>query len=75
MKEGVPAEDTAPPCEFFGWKEWADEAIKRRLILYSHSQYGDIMVHFVGGGQELWSRLRSLSWAEVEGIANGGEVK
>ena len=75
LKQGVPVEDAAPPCAFFGWKEWADEAIKRRLMLYSHSQNGDIMVHFVGGGQGLWSQLRSLSWAEVERIAGGGQVK
>ena len=54
-----------------GWKEWADEAIKRRLMQYSHSQDGDILVHFVGGGQSLWSQLRSLSWAEIELIARG----
>lgn len=71
LKEGVPSEDVAPPCAFFGWKEWADEAIKRRLMQYSHSQEGDIMVHFVGGGQALWSQLRALSWSEVELIAKG----
>ncbi|MBA2749575.1 MAG: hypothetical protein H0U45_12765 [Tatlockia sp.] len=75
LKEGVPSEDAAPPCAFFGWKEWADEAIKRRLMQYSHSQNGDIMVHFVGGTQGLWSQLRSLSWSEVELIASGGERK
>ncbi|PSB26177.1 hypothetical protein C7B70_24195 [Chlorogloea sp. CCALA 695] len=74
LKEGVPSEDVAPPCAFFGWKEWADEAIKRRLMQYSHSQNGDIMVHFVGGGQGLWSQLRSLPWSEVECFTNGGEV-
>ena len=74
LKEGVPSEDAAPPCAFFGWKEWADEAIKRRLMQYSHSQDGDIMVHFIGGTQGLWSQLRSLSWAEIELIASGGEV-
>ncbi len=71
LKQGVPSEDAAPPCAFFGWKEWADEAIKRRLMQYSHSQDGDIMVHFVGGGQGLWSQLRSLSWSEVELVARG----
>ena len=71
LKEGVPSEDVAPPCAFFGWKEWADEAVKRRLMQYSHSQDGDIMVHFVGGGQGLWSRLRGLSWSEVELVATG----
>ena len=75
LKEGVPSEDVAPPCAFFGWKEWADEAINRRLMQYSHSQDGDIMVHFVGGTQGLWSQLRSLSWWEVERVASGGERK
>ena len=73
LKEGVPSEDAAPPCAFFGWKEWADEAVKRRLMQYSHSQDGDIMVHFVGGSQGLWSQLRSLSWSEVERFASGGK--
>ncbi len=71
LKEDVPSENAAPPCAFFGWKEWADEAVKRRLMQYSHSQDGDIMVHFVSGGQGLWSRLRSLSWSEVERVASG----
>ncbi len=71
LKEGVPSEDAAPPCAFFGWKEWADEAIKRRLMQYSHSQGGDIMVYFVGGTQGFWSQLRSLSWSEVERFARG----
>lgn len=75
LKEGVPSEDAVPPCAFFGWKEWADEAVKRRLMQYSHSQDGDIMGHFVGGGQGLWSQLRSLSWAEVEAIASEEEVE
>ncbi|PSB27729.1 hypothetical protein [Chlorogloea sp. CCALA 695] len=70
VKSGQKPSLTKPGC---GWKEWADEAIKRRLMQYSHSQDGDIMVHFVGGGQGLWSQLRGLSWAEVEGVA-GGEV-
>ncbi len=73
LKEGVLSENAAPPCTFFGWKEWADEAIKRRLMQYSHSQNGDIMVHFVDGGQMLWSRLRGLSWVEVELIASEGD--
>lgn len=58
-----------------GWKEWADEAIKRRLMQYSHSQDGDIMVHFIGGGQGLWSQLRSLSWSEIELVAGGGGIE
>ncbi len=66
VKSGQKPSLTTPGC---GWKEWADEAIKRRLMQYSHSQDGDIMVHFVGGGQMLWSRLRGLSWAEVERVA------
>ncbi len=75
LKEGVPSENAAPPCAFFGWKEWADEATKRRLMQYSESCNGDIMVHFVSGGQGLWSQLRSLSWSEVEFIASGGKVE
>ncbi len=67
VKSGQKPSLTKPGC---GWKEWADEAIKRRLMQYSHSQDGDIMVHFVSGGQELWSRLRSLSWGEVERVAS-----
>ncbi len=54
-----------------GWKEWADEATKRRLMQYSESCNGDIMVHFVSGGQGLWSQLRSLSWLEIERVASG----
>ncbi len=59
---------TKPGC---GWKEWADEAVKRRLMQYSHSQDGDIMMHFVNGSQGLWSRLCGLSWSEVELVATG----
>jgi hypothetical protein len=62
---------TKPGC---GWKEWANEAIKRQLMQYSHSHNGDIMVHFIGGGQGLWSQLRDLLWSEVERVARG-EVK
>ncbi len=71
LKEGVPSEDAAPPCTYFGWKEWADEAVKRRLMEYSHSQDGDIVVHLVGGVSKLWSQLRGLSWSEIEIIATG----
>ncbi len=71
VKSGQKLSLTKPGC---GWKEWADEAVKRRLMQYSHSQDRDIMVHLVGGGQGLWSRLRGLSWAEVELVAGGEEV-
>lgn len=57
LKEGVLSEDVAPPCVFFGWNEWADEAVKRRLMEYSHSHGGNSMVHLAGGGQGLWSQL------------------
>ena len=67
VKSGQKPSFTKPGC---GWKEWADEAFKRRLMQYSHSQDGDIMVHFVSGSQGLWSRLRGLSWSEVELIAS-----
>ena len=69
IKSGQKPSLTKPGC---GWKEWADEAIKPRLMQYSHSHDGDIMVHFLNGGQGLWSQLRSLSWSEVELIATGG---
>ncbi len=49
----------------------ADETIKWRLMQYSHSQDGDIMVHFVGGVSSLWSQLRSLPWSEIERVAKG----
>lgn len=68
VKSGQKPSLTQPGC---GWKEWADEAVKRRLIEYSHSHDGDILVHFVGGVSKLWSQLRSLSWSEVECIAKG----
>ncbi len=71
LKEGVPTEEAKAPCTFFGWKEWADEATKRRLMEYSHSQDGDIVVHLVGGVSKLWSQLRGLSWSEVEVVATG----
>lgn len=74
LKEGVPTEDAAPPCTYFGWKEWADEATKRRLMEYSHSCNDDILVHLVGGVSRLWSQLRGLEWSEVEGIAKGEVV-
>ncbi len=74
LKEGVPSSDAAPPCAFFGWKEWADEAIRRRLMEYSGSHDGDIMVHLVGGVSKLWSQLRGLSWSEVELIASRGQI-
>ncbi len=57
------------------WKEWEDEAIKRLLMQYLHPYNGDIIVHFVSGTQGLWSRLRSLSWSEVERASSGGEMK
>jgi len=69
VKSGQKPSLTKPGC---GWKEWADEAIKRRLLKYSHSHEGDMMVHLVGGGQGLWSQLRGLSWSEVERVGNGG---
>ncbi len=69
VKSGQKPSLTKPGC---GWKEWADEAVKRRLMEYSQSYNDDILVHFVGGISKLWSQLRSLSWSEVELIATGG---
>lgn len=71
LKQGVPTEDAKAPCTFFGWKEWADEAIRRQLMEYSSSHQGDILVHLVGGVSRLWSQLRCLSWSEIEIITTG----
>lgn len=68
VKTGQKPSLTKPGC---GWKEWADEAVKRRLMEYSQSHEGDILVHLVGGVSRLWSQLRSLPWSEVECIARG----
>lgn len=69
VKSGQKPSLTKPGC---GWKEWADEAVKRRLMEYSQSHEEDIMVHLVGGVSKLWSQLRSLSWPEIERVATGG---
>ncbi|MBW4641219.1 MAG: helix-turn-helix domain-containing protein [Gloeocapsa sp. UFS-A4-WI-NPMV-4B04] len=52
-----------------GWKEWADEALRRRLMSYSQSCNGDILIHLANGVQRLWSEIRSLSWSEIENLA------
>lgn len=71
VKSGQKPSLTKPGC---GWKEWADEAIKRRLMEYSQSHDDDILVHLVGGVSRLWSQLRDLSWSEIECIAAGGKT-
>jgi len=53
-----------------GWREWADEALRRRLMSYSQSCNGDILIHLANGAQRLWSEIRSLSWSEIENIAS-----
>jgi len=57
-----------------GWKEWADEALRRRLMSYSHSWNSDILIHFASGVQCLWSEVRSLSWSEVEKLVQGDRL-
>lgn len=52
-----------------GWREWADEALRRRLMSYSQSCNGDILIHLANGVQRLWSEIRSLSWSEIENLA------
>lgn len=52
-----------------GWREWADEAVRRRLMSYSQSCNGDILIHLTNGAQRLWSEIRSLSWSEIENLA------
>ncbi|WNN92105.1 helix-turn-helix domain-containing protein [Gloeocapsopsis dulcis] len=66
VKKGLKPTPTRPGG---GWKEWADEATRRRLMSYSHSSNGDIAIYFVNGVQRLWSEVRSLSWSEIEAIA------
>lgn len=58
-----------------GWREWADEAIRRGWMLYSQAWNGDILIHFVNGVQQLWSQLHSLSWSEVEQLAFGKHLE
>jgi hypothetical protein len=65
LKKGLKPCPTKPGG---GWAEWANEALKRQLMQYSHSQDNDIMVHFVGGLQKLWSEVRHLDWAELEAM-------
>jgi hypothetical protein len=57
-----------------GWKEWADEALHRRLMSYSHSWNSDILIHFASGVQRLWSEVRSLSWSEIEKLVQGDRL-
>jgi DNA-binding transcriptional ArsR family regulator len=57
-----------------GWKEWADEALRRRLMSYSHSWNSDILIHFASGVQRLWSEVRSLSWSEIENLVQGDRL-
>jgi len=57
-----------------GWKEWADEALRRRLMSYSHSWNSDILIHFASGVERLWSEVRSLSWSEVEKLVQGDRL-
>jgi hypothetical protein len=35
---------------------------------------GDVEAISEWGGQGLWSRLRGLSWSEVERVAKGGKI-
>jgi hypothetical protein len=57
-----------------GWKEWADEALRRRLMSYSHSWNSDILIHFASGVERLWSEVRSLSWSEIEKLVQGDDL-
>jgi hypothetical protein len=57
-----------------GWKEWADEALRRRLMSYSYSWNSDILIHFANGVERLWSEVRSLPWFEVEKLVQGDRL-
>jgi len=72
VNKGMKASLTKPGT---GWKEWADEAIRRRLMSYSQSGNGDIMIHFANGVQRLWSEVRSLSWSEIENLASSDRLE
>jgi hypothetical protein len=65
VKKGLKPVPTKPGG---GWGDWANEALKRRLMQFSQSHDGDIMVYFVGGIQKLWSEVKHLDWAEIEAI-------
>jgi hypothetical protein len=65
LKKGLKPCPTKPGG---GWGEWANEAMKRRLMQFSQSHEGDIMVYFVGGIQKLWSEVRHLDWADLEAM-------
>ncbi len=61
VKSGQKPSLTKPGC---GWKEWADESIKLRLMQYSHSQDSDIIVQ--------WRWLRVVKSATVIVVCGGG---
>lgn len=65
VKKGLKSVATKPGG---GWGEWANEALKRRLMQFSQSHDGDIMIYFVGGIQKLWSEVKHLDWAEIEAM-------
>jgi hypothetical protein len=72
VNKGMKASLTKPGS---GWKEWADEAIRRRLISHSQSWDGDILIHFASGVQRLWSEVRLLSWSEIGKLACGDRLE
>ena len=65
VKKGLKPVATKPGG---GWGEWASEALKRRLMQFSCSHEGDIMVYFANGIQKLWSEVKHLDWVEIEAM-------
>ena len=65
VKKGLKPVPTKPGG---GWGEWASEALKRRLMQFSCSHEGDIMVYFANGIQKLWSEVKHLDWVEIEAM-------
>ena len=65
VKKGLKPVATKPGG---GWGEWASEALKRRLMQFSCSHEGDIMVYFANGIQKLWSEVKHLNWSEIEAM-------
>lgn len=63
LEEDWQPEKSAAPG---GWREWFDEARRRRLIIAGQRQQGQIMVLMIDNRWVPYNQLRLLSWAEME---------
>ena len=50
------------------WGNWANEAERRNLLLYSQLCNEDILITFKNGVELLWSEIKSVSWPELEAL-------